>query len=233
MKQVRVAELMDDPALDPIRHAHALQGLARLNAASFGAKYLWDEIVKVAKTHSTNKLRLLEIASGGGDVLVELAKRSKQAGLELEITGSDMSPTAVALARQKFSDINPGVNFIAIDALNDQFPSNFDIVTTSLFTHHLDSDQLGLLLGKMYGAATRCVIISDLERSPLNLALVWIATRVLTQSDVVHYDGPVSVRAAYTAPEFFQLATNAGLKNANLKRVFPCRFMFTAQRHVD
>jgi 2-polyprenyl-3-methyl-5-hydroxy-6-metoxy-1,4-benzoquinol methylase len=233
LKQVRVAELMDDPALDPIRHAHALQGLARLNAASFGAKYLWDEIVKVAKAYSTNKLRLLEIASGGGDVLVELAKRAKQTGLELEITGSDMSQTAVALARQTFSDINPGVNFIAIDALNDQFPSNFDIVTTSLFTHHLDSDQLGLLLGKMYSAATKSVIISDLERSPLNLVLVWIATRLLTQSDVVHYDGPVSVRAAYTASEFLQLATNAGLENASIKRVFPCRFMFTAQRHVD
>jgi 2-polyprenyl-3-methyl-5-hydroxy-6-metoxy-1,4-benzoquinol methylase len=233
LKQVRVAELMDDPGLDPARHAHALEGLARLNKASFGAKHLWDEIVRVAKTNSTDKLRFLEIASGGGDVLLELAKRAEKAGLKLEITGSDLSPTAVALAQQKFSKINPKVNFIAMDALNDNFPASFDIVSTSLFTHHLDSDQLALLLRKMYGAATRCVIISDLERSRLNLALVWMATRVLTQSEVVHYDGPVSVRAAYTASEFLQLAADAGLKNASIKRVFPCRFMFTAQRHVD
>jgi 2-polyprenyl-3-methyl-5-hydroxy-6-metoxy-1,4-benzoquinol methylase len=224
---------MDDPGLDAVRHAHALQGLARLNAASFGAKYLWDEIVKVAKTSSTDKLRLLEIASGGGDILLELIKRSEQAGLKLEITGSDFSPMAVAVAQQKFSSINSKVNFIAIDALNDQFPSNFDIVSTSLFTHHLDSSQVALLLRKMYDAATRCVVISDLERSRLNWALVWIATRVLTRSDVVHYDGPVSVRASYTAEEFLQLATAAGLENASVKRVFPCRFMFTAQRHVN
>jgi hypothetical protein len=85
----------------------------------------------------------------------------------------------------------------------------------------------------MYGAATRSVIISDLERSQLNLALVWIATRVLTRSEVVHYDGPVSVRAAYTAEEFLQLANAAGLENARVKRVFPCRFIFTAQRYVN
>jgi 2-polyprenyl-3-methyl-5-hydroxy-6-metoxy-1,4-benzoquinol methylase len=224
---------MDDPALDPARHALALEGLARLNAASFGAKYLWDEIAKVARSHSTDRLRILEIASGGGDVLLELAKRSEQAGLKLEITGSDFSQTAVELGKRKFSEISPKVNYVSIDALSDQFPEDFDIVSTSLFTHHLDADELVILLRKMYSAAKRSVIISDLERSRLNFVLVWIATRVLTQSDVVHYDGPVSVRAAYTASEFLQLATGAGLKNASIRRVFPCRFMFTAHRNVD
>lgn len=233
MRQVRVDELMDDPGLEPARHALALKGLACLNAASFGAHYLWEEIAKVARAKSTNKLSILEIASGGGDILLELTRKAEKAGLELEITGSDRSHAAVQISRQKFASLGSRVNFIAIDALADQFPENFDIVSTSLFTHHLDCAQVTLLLRKMYAAARSCVIVSDLERSRLNLALVWLAARVLTTSDVVHYDAPVSVRASYTAPEFLNLATEAGLNNATIKRVFPCRFLFTAQRNVD
>ena len=231
MKQVRVDELMDDPGLDPSRHAAALDGLARLNKASLGAKYLWDEIARVARASSTDNLRILEIASGGGDIVLELAKRARESGLKLQITGSDRSSTAVEIARQKFSREYPEVQFISIDALADQFPADFDIVTTSLFTHHLDGAEVILLLRKMYEAAQKCVIVSDLERSALNYSMVWIATRVLTTSDVVHFDGPVSVRAAYTAPEFLELSAQAGLRNATVKRVFPCRFLFSAQKN--
>ena len=49
--------------------------------------------------------------------------------------------------------------------------------------------------------ARRQVVISDLRRSRSGFVIAWIGTRLLSRSPVVHYDGPVSVRAAWTIRE--------------------------------
>ena len=218
---------MDDPNLDPSVHAKALAGLARLNKLSRGSEPIWAEVSKIAARNKLSNLTLLDIASGGGDILLDLAQRARASGLNLRITGSDFSSTAVGLAKSRFEQESNSMDFITLDALRDPFPGRFDIVTTSLFTHHLDSQQVILLLEKMHQAASKCVIVSDLDRSLLNLIMVWIATRIATRSEVVHYDGPVSVKAAYTANEFLKLAQQAGLDNARVRPSFPCRFLLS------
>lgn len=48
---------------------------------------------------------------------------------------------------------------------------------------------------------------------------------VLSRSKVVHFDGPQSVRAAFTLPEIRSLATRAGLQDIELRTSWPCRFV--------
>ena len=45
------------------------------------------------------------------------------------------------------------------------------------------------------------MLVNDLERSGLGLALAHVAVRLLTTSDVVHVDGPRSVESAFTMEE--------------------------------
>src|SRR5919106_574491 len=81
------------------------------------------------------------------------------------------------------------------------FPTGFDVVTCSLFLHHLSADEGIALLANMENAARRLVLVNDLARSPFNFVSVWLACRLLTRSPVVRFDGPASVRSAFTPAE--------------------------------
>lgn len=89
---------------------------------------------------------------------------------------------------------------------------------------------MGRLLAAMKAAAGRLVLVSDLVRGRLNLGLVTAACRALSRSPVVHFDGPASVRAAYTPAELRALADQAGLAGATVRPVFPCRMVLTWSR---
>jgi 2-polyprenyl-3-methyl-5-hydroxy-6-metoxy-1,4-benzoquinol methylase len=238
---------MDDPALDPAVHAEALRSLARLNAVSGGSRGLWKAIRNLSNDTNKVNLRVLDIACGGGDLLFQLAQKADQSGLNLDIVGADISDTAITLASRKVSAADfsmdeyrvdeyreyrscSSVRFMRMNALEDRLPPGFDVIMTSLFTHHLDAPQVVALLQKMYNSAKHLVLVNDLERSRLNWSMVWMATRLLSRSYVVHFDGPVSVRAAYTAAEFSELARQAGITDCNISRLFPCRFLFAARK---
>src|SRR5947209_11250822 len=91
-------ELMDDPGLDPAEHRRALLGLARLNRWSRSAAILWPVLREVAKRVSGRPVRVLDVATGAGDVPVGLWKRATAANLSVEIEACDVSATALAHA---------------------------------------------------------------------------------------------------------------------------------------
>ena len=81
----------------------------------------------------------------------------------------------------------------------------------------------------MQSASEHAMVICDLERSRLNLALVHVASHLVTRSRVVHRDAALSVRGAYTMDEFKVLAENALARPVRIKRAFPCRFIVTLE----
>jgi SAM-dependent methyltransferase len=98
-ERCRRPEEMDRPDLEPARHERALAGLARLNLWSGSAGILWPPLANLAR-RLRRPLRVLDLASGAGDVPVRLWRRARRAGLSLEIDGCDRSATAVAHARR-------------------------------------------------------------------------------------------------------------------------------------
>ncbi|MEO8271245.1 MAG: hypothetical protein ABI557_16100, partial [Aureliella sp.] len=77
----------------------------------------------------------------------------------------------------------------------------------------------------MSSAARRLVLIEDLLRSRLGFVLCWAGVRLLTRSKVVHIDGPLSVRAAFTLREIKGLLNEAGWSDAQLSQRWPERFL--------
>jgi len=221
----RIPELMDDPALDPVEHRRALAGLARLNRVSDSAGVLWPSIAKLARERN-HPLRVLDVATGSGDVPRKLLTRAARAGVTLDVSGCDLSPTAVAEAQREPS----AARFFVHDALRDRLPTGFDVVTSSLFLHHLSEDEAVALLTNMEGAAGRLVLVNDLSRSRFSYCAVWAACRLLTRSAVVWFDGPASVRSAFTPAEALALAERAGLSGATVRSRFPCRFLLSWSR---
>ncbi len=226
----RTPEIMDDPALDCFEHERALRGLGRINRVSRSASILWAAIAEEAARSSGRPIRILDLACGGGDVCIALARRAQRRGLNLQIDGADVSPIAVDHAAKGAGSAGVPVRFFRLDALNDPLPEDYNVTMCSLFLHHLDEEQAIGLLGKMASVSRSRVLVNDLLRSPVGYGLAWAGCRLLSRSPVVHHDGPASVRAAFRLEEIRDLACRAGLERARIVRRWPWRFLLSWSR---
>ncbi len=226
----RIGEIMDDPGLESSEHERALRGLGRINRLSRSASILWPAIAEEAERSSGRPIRVLDLASGGGDVSIELARRARRRGLSIQIDGGDVSPIAVEYAARSAASAGVPVRFFRLDALNDPLPEDYNVVTCSLFLHHLAEEQAIRLLGKMAGASRSRVLVNDLLRSPVGYSLARAGCRLLSRSPVVHHDGPASVRSAFRLDEVRDLARRAGLERTRIDRRWPWRFLLSWSR---
>jgi len=219
------AEAMDAPGLDPRAHEHALAGLARLNRWSLVARLLWPEVRRAALAGAA-PLELLDVACGAGDVPLALALRARAAGLALRITALDRSATALAHAARRARAAGIELHARQADALAPAgLPAQADVVTCSLFLHHLDPDAATHLLRVAAAATRRRLLVCDLRRTHAGLCLAAAASRLATRSDVVHADATASVRNAWTPAEARALAARAGLHGARVRHAFPQRWL--------
>lgn len=219
----RRPEIMDQPGLDPVRHAQALRGLRRINGLSGTARRFWPELEKLSRLTEGRTLRVLDAACGGGDVAISLAEIAKGRRIPVEVQGCDLSPTALEYAREQAKRRGATVGFFEHDVLATRLP-DVDVVLCSLFLHHLSDDQAVSFLRAMSLSAQRLVQVSDLVRSRVGLAFAFFGGRLLTRSDVVHVDALRSVEAAFTVAEATTLAERAGLRGARFRHHFPERF---------
>jgi SAM-dependent methyltransferase len=225
----REPEVMDQPDLDPRQHRRALRALQRINAVSGSARILWPALRDLARQ---SPLRVLDIATGAGDVPLRLWKRARRAELPMHFAGCDQSRTALDYARAQAEHRQADISFFEADALNGPLPGGYDVLTCSLFLHHLEDEQAVDLLRRMARAAERMVLVNDLRRGTDGLLLAYVGSHVLTTSPVVHTDGPLSVRAAFTLPEVRDLARRAGLEGTTVARRWPCRFLLCWKAHA-
>ncbi len=219
-------EVMDQPGLDPSQHRQALRGLRRINFWSHSAGILWPALARLANALAPRPPRILDLATGGGDVPIRLWHRARRAGIPMLLEGCDASAVAVDFATQAARSQGADVHFSRADLLREPLPGSYDAMICSLFLHHLSEDQAVHLLRGM-AATARLVLVNDLVRSLASLLLARVATQLLTRSAVVHVDGPRSVEQAFTPDEVRQLAARAGLSGALLERRWPCRLLLT------
>ena len=220
-------EVMDNPGLDAAEHERALKALRRINVLSASPAILWREIRQHARRRNTNRLRVLDIATGSGDVPLALWKKAYRAGLQLEILGVDVSPRAVEVARSRVPHGATAVRFQQLDALHQPLPTDYDVLTCSLFLHHLTDAEARGLIHSMAAAARSLVLISDLRRSRYGWCLAYAASRLLTRSKVVHVDALLSVQAAFSMDELRDMALFSPLREVNVQRRWPCRMLLS------
>ena len=223
------AEIMDRHDLDDARHIQALGGLATINRISRGADIVWAEARRLFAGTSGGSVSILDLASGGGDVTLGLWRRARRAGLRAKVVGLDISQRAIELARGRAARAGAGddIEFRQHDILSQPLPEGFDVVTASLFLHHLETPTVVDVLSRMGLAARRMVVVNDLVRSQAGYWAVVVASRLLTRSPVVHYDGPASVANGFRLNEARDISDLAGLSGAKIARRWPCRFIIS------
>ncbi len=101
---------------------------------------------------------------------------------------------------------------IAGDALSVPFAdSSFDLVSCSLFVHHLSPEVVVQFAREALRVCRVAVIANDLVRHPLHLALAY-AGAPLYRSRITRNDAPASVTQSYTVEEMSALFRSTGVQ---------------------
>ena len=227
---MRTPELMDDPSLPAADHRKALRGLARINSLAMTNRAMVRRVLAEVRriTAETPRsagtpVRLLDIATGGGDLPVAIALAAKSCGLNVAVNGCDFSPIALRHAADLAACKGAAVAWFLHDIVAADLPERYDIITCGLFLHHLDEPEIVSVLGRLARAIDGVLLVQDLRRSSLGLLLARIVPRLLTRSPVVHTDAVLSVQGALTVNELAAMASKAGLQNATVTALLPER----------
>ena len=191
MLRIDSEEILDSH-LCPVTEAEtALRDLCRMNRWFGGVGTTRWLLERVASVSGQKHFSVLEVASGFGEVPRRAASRLAKNGITVDITDLD----------RMGSHLRRGHRAVAADALALPFrDGSFDLVSCSLFAHHLPPEDLGRFADEAARVSRCAVLINDLIRHPLHLALIY-AGFPLMRSYVSRVDGVTSVRRAYTPEE--------------------------------
>ncbi|MGC2196681.1 MAG: methyltransferase domain-containing protein [Terriglobales bacterium] len=207
MKRIPTLELLDTDAGTPAEVAASLADLRRINRWFGGTGTTVRLVQQVAQAcgapgipaRRTGEmpvppsfpLSLLEVASGSGYVPRAARDRLAKDGIHLDVT----------LLDRHASHVGNGGRSVVGDALTLPFrDSSFDVVSSVLFAHHLFPDELVRFVEESLRVCRKAVLINDLIRHPIHLALVYSGFP-LYRSRLTRNDAPASVRQAYTREE--------------------------------
>jgi 2-polyprenyl-3-methyl-5-hydroxy-6-metoxy-1,4-benzoquinol methylase len=216
---------MDAPDLPTVRLVETLKGLRLVNTVTQSSRLMWPDLVAAAKRNPGRPLRVLDVACGGGDVLITLWRSAAKTSLDVEFAGCDASQEAVAYAREAAARAGAPISFFELKVARDPLPEGYDMIMSTLFLHHLDEDDVIAFLREAAAKARDRLVIQDILRSRLSYWFARAGTRLLLLNDICRLDGRTSVEGAFTRAEARELATKAGLKDAELLSRFPFRYL--------
>jgi len=191
MQRVDAPEILDSDACSPADVQISMRDLGRVNRWFGGVATTQKMVERVAQASGAKQISLLEVAAGSGELPEIVQQALARRGITLDVTLLDRAR----------SHLPAGNHSIVGDALGMPFGDGaFDLVSCNLFAHHLNAQQLRQFVQEGLRVSRRAVLINDLVRHPVHLALAF-AGYPLMRSRVAWRDGLTSVRRAYVPNE--------------------------------
>lgn len=214
-------EMMDDFSLghgviDPI-----MDELEVVNAMLGGYRVFFNAFKHV---NLKDGMSVSDWGCGGGDSLRRIALWARKRNLKLNLIGIDATSSAVEYAREKSTDF-PEISYILSDVMSHDLRTNqFDIVISSLFTHHFQDPEWIKLIEKMSDCASTAVIVNDLHRHWFAYHSIGLLTSVFSKSEMVKHDSKVSVMRSFKSADIKNMLNKAGIQNYTLRWMWAFRW---------
>lgn len=218
-ERLQADELMDADDLPPETYAAVVADLARVNAVTLAARPTLAFLARAA--NGRDRLRVLDVGFGDGDMLRRIARWAANRGLAAELTGVDLNLRSEAAARAH-TPAGLGIEWVTGDYA-DLAERGWDVVISSLVAHHMTRAELVVFLRFMDGEARVGWLVNDLHRHALAHAgwpaLAWAAR----WHPIVRSDGRTSIARSYRPGEWPAILAEAGVTDAAVRRAFPFR----------
>jgi ubiquinone/menaquinone biosynthesis C-methylase UbiE len=212
MKRRPTPELLDTDSGTTKEIEGALRDLRSFNQHLGGVATTRDLIDTVARKTGRTEFSLLEVAAGTGFVPMQASRQLFRKEVKLDITLLDRAATHLPK--------NGDTGKIAADALSMPFSdSAFDLVSCSLFLHHLSPEEVSGFARESLRVSRTAVLANDLVRHPLHLALAYAGVPIY-RSRITRNDAPASVKQAYTVDEMTEFFRMSGAAKVEAQRHF-------------
>ena len=190
---------MDDPACDPHRLAATLRRFGVVNRLISGWGEVYRRMLAPRLVELGRPARVLDLGSGGGDVVARLALLARRDGLDVTWLGADPDARAHEVARRHRI---PGVEFrVAGSAELVAGGERFDAVISNHVLHHLAPAELREFVDDSRMLSSGIVLHSDIARSRPAYALYALGITPFAPGTFLRTDGLRSIRRSYRPTE--------------------------------
>ena len=167
---------------------------------------------------------VLDVGSGGGDMLRRVWKLLRRRNLEADLAGVDLNPWSKQSAEQS-TPPEMHITYETSDIFSFDRSRRTDFIICSNFTHHLSDPELVRFVHWIEDHANGGWFINDLHRHPLPYYFIKNLFGVLPLNRLTANDGPISVSRAFTAADWRRILAESGVQErAKVEWFFPFRY---------
>lgn len=209
-------ELMDDLGSSGEVIEQTLRELETINRLLGGNQVTTNGLNALTTGKVDNTITIADLGCGGGDILKLVSTWASKKGLSVELVGFDANPHIVDYAKKNCSQFD-NITFEVQDIFSEEFKERqFDIIICTLFTHHFHENDLIRIFKQFKSQAKTGVVINDLHRHWLAYYSIKLLTQLFSKSEMVKYDGPLSVKRAFTKNDLKDILTKADISSYQL-----------------
>jgi ubiquinone/menaquinone biosynthesis C-methylase UbiE len=198
-------ELLDGSDLEPDELRRNLAEMAMLNRLPGGVGASVGAVTALLRTGGGG--RVLDVGTGSGDFARRLRRRTLA-----EVVLVDHSAEILEIARRNVAGMDD-VTLVHADARSLPLADgSVAVAHASLLFHHFDPAEAMAVFRELRRVARTGVVVNDLRRSRLALAMTAVPILLLARAHTTRHDGILSAKRAHTLAELDAYAADAGLR---------------------
>jgi 2-polyprenyl-3-methyl-5-hydroxy-6-metoxy-1,4-benzoquinol methylase len=210
-----VLEMMDRPQPVSMELEGDLRNIRQLNRW-FGSHRLVSQFVR-RWIEPGDKLRIIDLATGSGDIPRLIVDYARKIGAEVEIDAIDKQSATLEIAR-KLSVDYPEIFYSEANILEWQTAKAYHLVLCSLVLHHFSDEEAVRVLRRCCELSQKFALVSDLRRGLPATAGVYFLTALIFREPMTRYDAQLSAARAFSFKELDKLARQAGWQDFGHKK---------------
>jgi SAM-dependent methyltransferase len=216
-RRAELTELMDEPCSRDVLRA-CLRDIAWTNRWTLAYRPVlhWLDDIAASLPALAGPLRILDVGSGYGDGLRRIERWGGGRGIAMDLFGLDLNPDATAIAAEA-GPASSRIRWVTADVLAYAPPEPPHLVMSSLFTHHLNEEQIIQFLKWMESHALIGWFINDLSRAPVPFYFFRAFAKLMRLHPFVQNDGPVSIARAFIPADWQRMCAAAGLADGSVE----------------
>ncbi len=188
-------EVLDEPDVSPELVARSHTDIARANALFGGTRAVVSRVRVLAPQLPESPL-VVDVGAGSGDILDAVCRTLRRTGRRPRPVAVDIAVSLAPAVRLR------GGLFICGSIFALPLPTACaDLVIASQVVHHFPPDELERVIAELNRVARHAVLVSDLQRSWIAAAGLWLTSFPLGFHPVSRHDGVVSVLRGFAPDE--------------------------------
>lgn len=188
-------EVLDEPGVSPALVARSHTDIARANALFGGTRAVVTRVRDIAARLPQSPL-IVDVGAGSGDILDAVCAALRETGRRPRPVAVDTAAALAPAVRLR------GSHFICGSIFALPLPTACaDLVIAAQVVHHFAPHELPLVFSELNRVARQSVLVSDLRRSWVAAAGIWMTSFPLGFHPVSRHDGVVSVLRGFTPHE--------------------------------